>query len=161
MNPSLRGPKRNGAQSGTQVWWVASRDVPIRHSHDNKIAQNAGWDRELLATELPELAEILIVENLDISITGFDRLDNSPRSALAFNSAASPGRRAGGRAGGSLRRGASSGGEGFIMRPSGRVHAQGHLGRGPWVNAASGIAAQKQHLSIQHADKRAVATSGV
>jgi DNA modification methylase len=38
---------------------------------DNKIAQNAGWNRELLATELPELAEILIVENLDISITGF------------------------------------------------------------------------------------------
>ena len=38
---------------------------------DNKIAQNAGWDRELLAAELPELAEILIVENLDISITGF------------------------------------------------------------------------------------------
>jgi DNA modification methylase len=38
---------------------------------DNKIAQNAGWDRELLATELPELAELLIVENLDISITGF------------------------------------------------------------------------------------------
>jgi DNA modification methylase len=38
---------------------------------DNKIAQNAGWDRELLAAELPELAEILILENLDISITGF------------------------------------------------------------------------------------------
>ena len=38
---------------------------------DNKIAQNAGWDRELLASELPELAELLIVENLDISITGF------------------------------------------------------------------------------------------
>jgi hypothetical protein len=38
---------------------------------DNKIPQNAGWDRELLATELPELAEILILENLDISITGF------------------------------------------------------------------------------------------
>ena len=38
---------------------------------DNKIAQNAGWDRELLARELPELAELLIVENLDISITGF------------------------------------------------------------------------------------------
>src|SRR6516165_5464489 len=38
---------------------------------DNKIAQNAGWDRELLAAELPELADILIVENLDISITGF------------------------------------------------------------------------------------------
>src|SRR5215469_14672244 len=38
---------------------------------DNKIAENAGWDRELLATELPELADILIVEGLDVSITGF------------------------------------------------------------------------------------------
>jgi DNA modification methylase len=38
---------------------------------DNKIAQNAGWDRELLASELPDLAELLIVENLEISITGF------------------------------------------------------------------------------------------
>jgi hypothetical protein len=38
---------------------------------DNKIAQNAGWDRELLAAELPELAELLVVEDLDISITGF------------------------------------------------------------------------------------------
>jgi ParB-like chromosome segregation protein Spo0J len=38
---------------------------------DNKIAANAGWDRELLAAELPELAEILVVENLDIAITGF------------------------------------------------------------------------------------------
>ncbi len=38
---------------------------------DNKIAQNAGWDRELLASELPELADILVIEGLDISITGF------------------------------------------------------------------------------------------
>src|SRR5262244_1111819 len=38
---------------------------------DNKIAENAGWDRELLASELPELADILVVEGLDISITGF------------------------------------------------------------------------------------------
>jgi ParB-like chromosome segregation protein Spo0J len=38
---------------------------------ENKIAENAGWDRELLATELPELADILIVEGLDLSITGF------------------------------------------------------------------------------------------
>jgi DNA modification methylase len=38
---------------------------------DNKIAENAGWDRALLASELPELADILIVEGLDISITGF------------------------------------------------------------------------------------------
>jgi DNA modification methylase len=39
---------------------------------DNKIAGNAGWDRERLAIELPELAEILVEEGLDISITGFE-----------------------------------------------------------------------------------------
>jgi len=38
---------------------------------DNKIAANAGWNRELLAIELPELASSLIAENIDISITGF------------------------------------------------------------------------------------------
>jgi hypothetical protein len=38
---------------------------------DNKIAENAGWDRERLAVELPELSELLIEEGLDISITGF------------------------------------------------------------------------------------------
>src|SRR5712691_5115601 len=38
---------------------------------DNKIAENAGWDRELLAAELPELAELLVLEGLDIAITGF------------------------------------------------------------------------------------------
>jgi DNA modification methylase len=38
---------------------------------DNKVGENAGWDREVLAAELPELAEILVVEGLDISITGF------------------------------------------------------------------------------------------
>ena len=27
---------------------------------DNKIAENAGWDRQILAAELPELAELLI-----------------------------------------------------------------------------------------------------
>jgi len=31
---------------------------------DNKIADNAGWDRERLAIELPELAELLIEEAL-------------------------------------------------------------------------------------------------
>jgi DNA modification methylase len=39
---------------------------------DNKIATNAGWDRERLAIELPELAELLVEEGLDISITGFE-----------------------------------------------------------------------------------------
>lgn len=38
---------------------------------DNKIGDNAGWDRERLAIELPDLAELLIKENLDISLTGF------------------------------------------------------------------------------------------
>jgi ParB/Sulfiredoxin domain len=38
---------------------------------DNKIAENAGWDREVLALELPELADLLLAEDCDISITGF------------------------------------------------------------------------------------------
>jgi DNA modification methylase len=38
---------------------------------DNKIAENAGWDRERLAREIPALTDILILEGLDISITGF------------------------------------------------------------------------------------------
>ena len=42
---------------------------------DNKIAENAGWDRERLAIELPELAELLIDEDLDISITGFEPVE--------------------------------------------------------------------------------------
>jgi DNA modification methylase len=42
---------------------------------DNKITENAGWDRKLLAAELPELAELLIEENLDISITGFEPVE--------------------------------------------------------------------------------------
>src|SRR6516165_6015254 len=36
---------------------------------DNRIAEGAGWDRERLAVELPALAEILVVEGLDISVT--------------------------------------------------------------------------------------------
>lgn len=39
---------------------------------DNKIAQKAGWDREKLAIELPALTEILLLEDLDITITGFE-----------------------------------------------------------------------------------------
>lgn len=38
---------------------------------DNKVADNAGWDRERLAIELPELSDLLVQEGLDISITGF------------------------------------------------------------------------------------------
>jgi DNA modification methylase len=42
---------------------------------DNKIALNAGWDRKLLAAELPELAEILVLEGMDISLTGFEPVE--------------------------------------------------------------------------------------
>jgi DNA modification methylase len=42
---------------------------------DNRIAESAGWDRELLSVELPELTEILLVEGLDISITGFSAVE--------------------------------------------------------------------------------------
>ena len=39
---------------------------------DNKIAEHAGWDRELLSIELGELIDLLPVEGLDVSITGFE-----------------------------------------------------------------------------------------
>jgi ParB/Sulfiredoxin domain len=38
---------------------------------DNKIGDNAGWDRERLAIELPELSELLIEDGLDVGVTGF------------------------------------------------------------------------------------------
>ncbi|AML53649.1 DNA methylase N-4 [Falsihalocynthiibacter arcticus] len=39
---------------------------------DNKIALNAGWDGELLAVELGELAVLMPEIDLDLEITGFD-----------------------------------------------------------------------------------------
>ena len=42
---------------------------------DNKSGDNAGWDRARLAIELPDLAELLINENLDISVTGFSPVE--------------------------------------------------------------------------------------
>jgi DNA modification methylase len=39
---------------------------------DNKIAEQAGWDREMLAIELGELIDLLPVEGLDLSLTGFE-----------------------------------------------------------------------------------------
>src|SRR6516165_2209423 len=42
---------------------------------DNKIAENAGWDRERLAVEIPELAGLLETEGLDVSILGFEVLE--------------------------------------------------------------------------------------
>lgn len=39
---------------------------------DNKIAQEAGWDREMLAIELGELIELLPATGLDVALTGFE-----------------------------------------------------------------------------------------
>jgi hypothetical protein len=37
-----------------------------------RLLRNAGWDRQLLAKELGELAELLPEASLDLEITGFD-----------------------------------------------------------------------------------------
>jgi hypothetical protein len=39
---------------------------------DNRIAEQAGGDREILSIELGELIDLLPVEGLDISLTGFE-----------------------------------------------------------------------------------------
>lgn len=39
---------------------------------DNRIAEKAGWDRELLASELGALVDLLPTIDLDVSITGFE-----------------------------------------------------------------------------------------
>lgn len=39
---------------------------------DNRIAEQAGWDRELLALELGELVDLLPTEGLDVTLTGFE-----------------------------------------------------------------------------------------
>jgi ParB-like nuclease domain len=42
---------------------------------DNKIAENAGWDRERLAIEIPELTGLLETEGVDVSILGFEAVE--------------------------------------------------------------------------------------
>ena len=39
---------------------------------DNRIAEQAGWDREMLAIEFGELINLLPIEDFDISLTGFE-----------------------------------------------------------------------------------------
>jgi DNA modification methylase len=39
---------------------------------DNRIAEQAGWDRHLLSIELGDLIDLLPVEGLDVSLTGFE-----------------------------------------------------------------------------------------
>jgi hypothetical protein len=42
---------------------------------DNKIAENARWDRERLAIEIPEVAGLLSAEGLDVSLLGFEPIE--------------------------------------------------------------------------------------
>jgi ParB-like chromosome segregation protein Spo0J len=42
---------------------------------DNRIALNAGWDREQLEIELAALPDLLIEDGVDISVTGFETAD--------------------------------------------------------------------------------------
>lgn len=39
---------------------------------DNRIAEQAGWNREMLAIELGELIDLLPAEGFDVSLTGFE-----------------------------------------------------------------------------------------
>jgi hypothetical protein len=62
---------------------------------DNKIAENAGWDRERLAIEIPELPDSLSAEGLDVSILGFEpvEIDLSRRARCGTGARASVRRR--------------------------------------------------------------------
>jgi hypothetical protein len=42
---------------------------------DNRIAENAGWDRARLAIEIPELSDLLSAEGLDVSVLGFEPVE--------------------------------------------------------------------------------------
>src|SRR3974390_1676890 len=42
---------------------------------DNKLAQNSKWNREKLAIEIPELAELLHTEGLDVEVLGFSQVE--------------------------------------------------------------------------------------
>jgi ParB-like chromosome segregation protein Spo0J len=42
---------------------------------DNRVAENAGWDRGRLAIEIPEVAELLAAEGLDVSVLGFGPIE--------------------------------------------------------------------------------------
>ncbi|MGL5254208.1 MAG: ParB/Srx family N-terminal domain-containing protein [Brevinema sp.] len=51
---------------------------------DNKLAEKAGWDKEILAIELQEL--LVIEEDFDITLTGFAPCEDNknPRGGLNF-----------------------------------------------------------------------------
>lgn len=39
---------------------------------DNKLAEQAGWDRQILAIELGDLIDLMPAEGFDVSLTGFE-----------------------------------------------------------------------------------------
>jgi DNA modification methylase len=57
---------------------------------DNRIAQSAGWDRELLASELLSLPELLVADGLDITVTGFESAEIDALLVDFENDAADP-----------------------------------------------------------------------
>jgi ParB-like chromosome segregation protein Spo0J len=57
---------------------------------DNKVAEQAGWDREILSIELGELIDLLPAEEFDVSLTGFE----APEIDLLLAGMAPPARRA-------------------------------------------------------------------
>ena len=49
--------------------WLSREQIRAYIIADNKLAENAGWDKEILAIELEYL---LMLENVDVTITGFE-----------------------------------------------------------------------------------------
>ena len=50
---------------------------------DNKIAENAGWDRKRLAVELPELAELLIEEGSTFRLLASSRSKSTKSPSIS------------------------------------------------------------------------------
>jgi DNA modification methylase len=61
-----------------QVTHLSDLEVRAYILADNKLAENAGWDRELLAIELQELIDLSPVEGFDVSLTGFEAAEIDP-----------------------------------------------------------------------------------
>jgi DNA modification methylase len=105
LNPILID-ESNSILAGHGRWAAAKKQglasVPtVRYEHltetqkrayvlaDNKIAEQSGWDRDLLRLELGELVELLPNEGLEIDITGFaipelDALEKDLGSAASY-----------------------------------------------------------------------------
>ena len=58
---------------------------------DNRLAEKAGWDAEIRALELAELADLLPQEGLDVSLTGFEAAEVDLLLAEVANPESEPG----------------------------------------------------------------------